>query len=129
MPTSRRLDAAFACAFGVAPAAEIAKPATTSSTAIEAMRLDTERLPLGRLQDASQTVLEADLRLPAEELAGPRDVGLPHLRIVDRQRLEDDLALGAGDAEDRLGKVEERQLLRVSDVDRPVLAALGEQDD
>src|SRR5205807_683049 len=57
------------------------------------------------------------------------DIGLAHLRIVDRQRLEDDLALRAGDAHDGLGELEERELLRVADVHGQMLAALGEQDE
>ena len=47
------------------------------------------------LERLSQPVLERDPGLPAEDLAGPRDVGLAHLRIVGRKALEDDLRAGA----------------------------------
>src|SRR5690242_17085398 len=48
-----------------------------------------------RLVDrALQALCKADLRLPAEELLGAGDVRLADLRIVDRQRLEDDLGAG-----------------------------------
>src|SRR4029078_2123803 len=43
------------------------------------------------VERAPQPFLEPDLRLPTEQLARLLDVGLAHLRIVDRQRLEHDL--------------------------------------
>ena len=77
---------------------------------------------------AAQPLVEIDLGLPAEQLARAGDVGLPHLRVVDRQRLEDDLARRARDLDHRLGQLEHRELVRVADVHRQVLAALGQQD-
>ena len=76
-----------------------------------------------------QAVLQLDLRLPAEQLPGAGDVRLAHLRVVHGKRLEDDLARGAGEANDRLGELEQRLLVRVAEVDRKMLARLGEQDD
>src|SRR4029078_10887092 len=52
-----------------------------------------------------QALVELDLGLPAEHLAGARDVGLAHLRVVDGEGLEDDLGLRARDADDRLGEL------------------------
>ena len=75
-----------------------------------------------------EAVVERDLRLPAEQLAGARDVGLALLRVVGRQRLVDDLAAAAPDLDHLLGQLEQGELLRVADVHRHVLAALGQQD-
>ena len=44
---------------------------------------------------ALQPLGQRHLRLPAEQLAGLGDVGLPRLRVVLRQRLEDDRARAA----------------------------------
>src|SRR5438876_10789196 len=90
--------------------------ATTTTAAQTAAQpptsfLDTRRLSPVRRQPAAQALLEIDLRLPAEHLARARDVGPPHLRIVDRQRLECDLARRAGDADHRLGELEHRHLV------------------
>ena len=78
---------------------------------------------------SSEAVLQLDVRLPAEQLLGAGDVGLPHLRIVHGKRLEDDLARGAREPDDRLGELEQRLLVRVAEVDRKMLAGLCEQDD
>ena len=51
------------------------------------------------------------------------DVGLADLGVVDRKRAEHDLAPGAGEAEDALGQLEQRHLVRVADVDRVVRPA------
>src|SRR4051794_6237207 len=50
-----------------------------------------------------EPVIELDLRFPAEQRSGTRDVGTALLRIVGRQRPVDDPAAGAGHADDRLG--------------------------
>src|SRR5438105_10811358 len=114
MPTSKWLDICRRCLFDDAVAAVTATPAmSAAAAAAKAMRLDTQRLPFVRLQDTAQPVLEIDLRLPAEQLPGPGDVGLADLRVVDGQRFEDDLALRARHPHDRLRKLEQRQLLRV----------------
>jgi hypothetical protein len=62
-----------------------------------------------------------------KHLAGPGDVRLPHLGIVDRQGREDDLALRARHPDDRIGQLEQGHLPRVPEIDREVLLALGEQ--
>src|SRR5712691_2899088 len=92
MPTSM-------CAF--ADAAGTHKPAATKTIAAATpIRLGNDRLPSKTWQHATQAFLELYLRLPPEQLAGACDVGLPDLRIVDGQRLVDDLALRFGDPED-----------------------------
>src|SRR5439155_17030797 len=113
------------------PAAGAHSAATAASTAaIPPMRLRTSCDRLPGLDPAAEPVLEVDLGLPAEQLARPGDVGAAHLRIVLRQRLEDDLARGAGDADAGLGELEHRQLVDgVADIDRQMLARLGEQDE
>src|SRR4249919_2666245 len=68
-----------------------------------------------------QAVVELDLGLPAEDLLRARDVGLPHLRVVDGERLVHDRARRARDAEDGLGELEQGPLLGVPDVDRKML--------
>src|SRR6266536_4016530 len=67
-------------------------------------------------QHAPETLFELDLRLPAQDLPGPRDVGLPDLRIGHRQCLVDDLAARVDQLEQRLGELEDRELARVADV-------------
>ena len=74
-----------------------------------------------------QALFQFDVGLPVQDLARPRDVRLPDLGIVDRQGLEDDLALRARDPDDGLGQVEQGHLMRVPEVDRKVLLALDEQ--
>src|SRR5213593_810102 len=119
MPTSM-------CA--LADAAGTARPAATRTIAAATpMRLGNDRLPSETRQHATQPFLELNLGLPAEKLARAGDVGLPDLGIVDGQRLVDDLALRAGDAEDGLGELVERELGRVPDIDREMLARLGQR--
>src|SRR5918912_1101842 len=114
----------------LAPAAGTASPATAATAAAaSAMRLHTYRLPTERLEHPAQTLVELDLGLPAEDLLRAGDVGLAHMRVVDRQGLVDDLALRAGDAQHLLGELVERELARVAEVHRQVLARLGEQDE
>src|SRR5215210_2223026 len=84
-------------------------------------------LPPEARQHPPQPLLELDFRLPAQHLPGSGDVGLANLRIVDRQRLVDDLALGRRDADDGLRELLDRELVGVAEVHRQVLAALGEQ--
>src|SRR5919197_4287789 len=103
-------------------------PATISATrAIPA--LDTDGLPAEGREHPSEPLLQLDLRLPPENLLRPRDVRLADLGIVDRKRLVDDLAHRAGDPDDGLRELVERELARVADVHREVLSALGEQNE
>src|ERR1700730_5590714 len=114
MPTSM-------CA--VADAAGTHKPAATKTIAAATpIRLGNEWLPPETRQHSAQALLALDLRLPPEELASAGDVGLPDLRIVDRQRLVDELALRAGDAEDGLGQLVQRELGGVAEVHGQVLS-------
>src|SRR2546425_4263949 len=116
MPTSM-------CA--LADAGGTAKPAATRTIAAATpMRLGNDRLPSETRQHAAQAFLELNLGLPAEELARTGDIGLPDLRIVNGQRLVDDLALRAGDAENGLSELVERELARGPDIDREMLARL-----
>src|SRR5207249_2712012 len=84
-----------------------AAPATVRSSTY----LDLDRFPAQLLEPSSQTLVEPDLRFPAENLARPRDVRPADERVVHRQRLEDDLARRACDADARLGELEHRQLV------------------
>src|ERR671938_1424375 len=103
----------------LAPAAGTASPATAATAAAaSAMRLHTYRLPAERLEHPPQALVELDLRLPAEDLLRPRDVGLAHLRVVDRKRLVDHVTPRARHPEHRLGELVERELARVADVHR-----------
>src|ERR671936_2273044 len=133
MPTRRRVELSAVRCFAAAVAAvaaETARPVTTSANvAKKEMRLDTQRLPLGRLQHAPQSVLEGDLRLPPQQLPGSRDVRLSHLRVIDRKGLENDLARGTGDPDHLLRELEQRVFGRVSDVHGEVLAARRKQDE
>src|SRR5438270_372139 len=80
--------------------------ASATRTTPQTRKLDLDRLPAERLQPAAQALVEVDLRLPAEDLPRTRDVGPADERIVHRQRLEHDLARGAGDADAGLGELE-----------------------
>jgi len=64
-----------------------------------------------------QTFPELDRRLPVEDLPCQRDVRTPLLRIIGRQGLVDDLRARASDVDHRLGQLEQRELLRIADVD------------
>src|SRR5256885_7686517 len=89
---------------------------TTAQTARNA--LDTHGLPAEGREHPSEPLLQLDLRLPAEHLLRPRDVGLAHLGVVDRERLVDDLARRPRHPEHRLRELVERELARVADVHR-----------
>src|SRR5580765_3106164 len=115
---------------GVAPA-----PGTTRRAALARIaartptRLYNDRLPPQRTEHPAETLLELDLRLPVENLPRTCDVGPTLLRSVDRQRLEDDLALRTGDAEHRVREFEQRELVRVADIHRQVLVTLRERNE
>src|SRR5262245_38668582 len=111
-----------------APAGDTATTATAATAAAAASRrLHTYGLLVQRRDRPAQPFLEPDLRLPAEDLARSGDVRLPDLRIVLGQRLEDDLALRPRDPHHHLGELEQRELVRIADVDRHVLVAVREQ--
>src|SRR5580765_1362224 len=99
-----------------APAVGTQTSATASAARATRSPLDTRRLAFGnrqlRVEHPTETVLELDRRRPAEHLLRAGDVGLPHLRVVDRQRLVDDLARRTGDADDRVGQLLHRELAR-----------------
>src|SRR5439155_23504808 len=101
--------------------------ATAVRTRTRRAKSDPYRLSTQRHEQPPEPVRKRDLRLPAEQLARPRDVRLPNLRIVDRQRLEHDVALRSREPAHRLGELEQRHLVRIAEVDREVLAALREQ--
>ena len=69
--------------------------------------------------------LERHLGLPAEHLLRARDVRLSHLRIVDRQRLEDDRAGRTRHLEHGVRQLEQRELIGVAEVDGQVLATVA----
>src|SRR5947208_14824156 len=84
----------FACAAGTLN--DAAKRTIAAKTP---RRLCNDRLPSEARQHALQSLFELDLGLPFEKLLRTRDVWLAYLRIVDRQRLVHDLALGARHAQ------------------------------
>src|SRR3954467_4311369 len=87
-----------------------------------------ERFCAGLLDGPLQALAQLDLGPPVEQLARETDVGLTDLRVIRRQRLVDDLRARLGDLDDRLGELEQRELVGVADVDRLMRAGLGEQD-
>src|SRR5579862_7036327 len=91
--------------------------------------LDADRLATLLAEEPREALLEGDLGLPAEQLLRPRDVGFALQRVVDPERLEHDLAGRPGEALHHLGKLEQRPLVGVAEIDRQVLVALGEEDD
>src|SRR5688572_21809594 len=104
-----------------AEAAGTQRSAVAASTSANVkVRLRNRRF-LQRRVELSQPIVETHLGLPPEYLLRPRDVRLAHLRIVDRQRLEDDLAAAAPHLEHLLRQLEQGELLRVADVHGQVL--------
>src|SRR4051794_18860417 len=100
---------------GCAPAAGTQSAATqTSSAPTPPKRLNTDRCPPERGHHAAQSLLERDPGVPPEDLLRPGDVRLSLLRIVDGQRLEEDLALRSADAKDGLRELEQRELVRIA---------------
>ena len=59
-------------------------------------------------------------RLPAQHLAGQRDVGAAHPRVVGRQGQVHHGRARSGQLEHQLGQLAHRHLVRIADVDRPV---------
>src|SRR5436305_15006980 len=96
-----------------APAPAEIKPATRIVARVKRISLldmDSFSLPFLRGQQSAQALFQWYFRLPAEHLPGARDVGLAHLRVVDGECLEHDLALGRGDADDGVCELEQCQL-------------------
>src|SRR5258708_2376856 len=65
------------------------------------------------LQGALEAVCERHLRLPAQDRACARDVGLAHARVVDGQGARDDPAARSGERDDGLRELADRELVRV----------------
>src|ERR1051325_2719863 len=98
-----------------ADAAGTASPAARTSTApMTPIRPRNGRPPPRRPEQPLETLLQLDLGLPCEQLARARDVRLSYLRIVDGERLVDDLALRAGQAQHRLRELVQRELVRIA---------------
>src|SRR5215472_14723235 len=115
----------FAVADGTATTTAAERTAQTPRNA-----LNSGCLRLERRDPPAQTLLEIDLGLPTENLARTRDVRSPDLRIVDRPRLERDLAGRPGHADHRLRELEHRHLaLGIPDVHGQVLTGLRERDE
>src|SRR5580765_1860237 len=121
MPTSM---CCFACAAGTARPA-----ATRTIAAATPIRLRNDRLPSETRKHASQALFQLDLGLPAEQLARPGDVRLPDLRVVHGECLVHELALRAGDPEDDLGELVERELRGIADVHGQVLTGLRQRNE
>ena len=76
---------------------------------------------LGVLLDGlHESLAQPHLGLPPEQLPGPRDVRLAHLRVVLGKRLEDHLRARLGELDHELGHLEQAHLVRVPDVHRVV---------
>src|SRR3954462_2351610 len=116
MPTSM---CCFACAAGTARPA-----ATRTIAAATPIRLRNDRLPSEARKHASQALFQLNLGLPAQQLARAGDVRLAALRGAHRQSLVHELALRAGDPQDDLGKLVERELGGAADVHGQVLTGL-----
>jgi len=76
-----------------------------------------------------QTFAELNLRLPSQQRLCACDVGPPLLRVIARQGLENDLALGADKRLHLTRTFQDRPLVRIADVHRVVLARFREPDD
>src|SRR5215475_14683172 len=122
MPTSIPRAAAAFCGLAVAAPAQ-----RNSVNRAMQIRLNTKWLPPEARQQAPEPLLELDFRFPAQQLPGPRDVGLANLWIVDWKCFEHDFTLRRGQSDNCLRKLQNRKLLRVAEVDGQVLVALGEQ--
>src|SRR5882724_3305924 len=80
-------------------------------------------LPFLRGQQSAQPFFEWNFRLPAEYLAGACDVGLTHLRVVDRECFEHDFTLGRGGTDNGLCELEQSELGWIPEVDGEMLSA------
>src|SRR5437588_204845 len=65
---------------------------------------------------ALQSFPQRNGRLPAEQLLGQGDVGLPLGGVVDRERFVDDLAGRTGELHDDVGQLPDGELVGVADV-------------
>src|SRR3954465_12591671 len=123
MPTLNERAAVFFWLAVVAPAEIRPTIKMVVVNRINFLDLNSFSLPFLCGQHSPEPLLEVDFRLPAELLAGARDVGLTHLRIVDWKCFEHDLALGRGNADDGLCELEQAELGRIPEIDREVLSA------
>src|SRR6266516_6368302 len=104
-----------------------AKTQRTSVNRTMLSRLGTNGFPPEARQHAPEPLLALDFRLPAEQLPGPGDVGLTDLRVIDGKSFEHDFAFRRDELHKCLRELQNRKLLRVAEVHRQMLAALGEQ--
>src|SRR5947207_12450322 len=70
------------------------------------------------LQRSLHAFVAIDVWLPAEELAGSRDIGPADFGIVLRQRLEGNRALASRQGNSLAGEIQDRHFMRVAQVDR-----------
>ena len=66
----------------------------------------------------AQSILQGNLRLPAQLLAGQRNVRLPLARIVGRQRLGDEGRFRSRHVDDHLGEPADGELAGIAEIDR-----------
>src|ERR1041384_858198 len=71
-----------------------------------------------------KTFLEIDLRFPAENIPGLRDLGLPHLRIILGKRLVNNRALRIRKRNNPVSEFQDRHFMRVADVYRQMMLDL-----
>src|SRR6266540_3884154 len=107
--------------------AEVTRAQRTIVNRAMQIRLNTKWFPPEARQQAPQPLLELDFRFPAQELPGFGDVGLANLWIVDWKCFEHDFALRRGKSDNCLREFQDRKLLRVAEVHRQMLAAVGKQ--
>src|SRR5947209_3629546 len=72
-----------------------------------------------------EAFLELDRGLPTQAGAGQRDIGLALLGIIGRERLLPETAPASGLCNDFLGKLPDRELVGVAEVDRSGEARLA----
>src|SRR5262249_42846186 len=87
-------------------------------------RVSPSHLPLEVLDRSPEPLRSADLRLPTQQLPGPRDVRLALLWVVGRQRLVHERALAPGQLQDLVGELTDRDLRRVPDVHGQVVVGV-----
>ena len=82
----------------------------------------------GLVQRASQAVSKLNYRFPSKQLSRQRNVRLANFRIIRGQCLVHDLRSRPGHLDHRLGQFEQRELVRIADVHRPVHTRLRQPD-
>src|SRR5579862_2862669 len=91
---------------------------STPQCSCRSVRAAFAQQPVEVFYGPGQPLVERHGGLPAENLPGLRDVGAALQRVVDRQRLVDQLRLGADVPDHPLGQLAHRDLDGVAEIDR-----------